>query len=33
MPFACMKRCFADLYVCPADSEIRLVKTQKNGTP
>ena len=27
------KRCFADLYVCPADNETRLVKTQKKGTP
>ncbi len=23
----------ADLYVCPADNETRLVKTQKKGTP
>ncbi len=26
-------RCFSDRYVCPADRDIRLVKTQKNGTP
>jgi len=33
LPLARRERCLADLYVCPADNEIRLEKTRKRGTP